>query len=119
MKLSCAVAVLAVLLSGSVPTGNLDPLPDIGAVVATPEQSVNSEKKAKALRNTLVSGLRAVRDDQKRFIDHIVEMVAEKKLPQSVVYAAFRWSRKQRPDYPFPYFKYSVRELAKRKGINI
>ena len=72
-----------------------------------------------SLREELVNGLRATRDDQKNFIDHIVTMVDEGKLPVSLVYASFRWARKRRSDYPFPYFKYAVRELAKRKRILI
>jgi hypothetical protein len=113
MKRFCAAGTLFLLLGG---VAEIHLPTDVTAEAAV---SRPPDGRAESLRNTLVNGLRATRDDEKRFIDHIVRFVVEDKLPESLVYASFRWARQQRPKYPFPYFKYAVRELAKRQGINI
>lgn len=116
MKLLFGTLLLASLFCGSVRADMPHMSTDLRLLpISEPQLGVNTD----SLRDTLVNGLRATRDDQKRFIEHIVELVDDKKLPVSLVYAAFRWARKNRSDYPFPYFKYAIRELAKRKGIPI
>jgi hypothetical protein len=71
----------------------------------------------RALREMLVKGLKATREEEKLYIDLIVFLVALEKLPVSYVYASFDYARKKRPDYPFPYFHYSMKALGKRKNI--
>ncbi len=46
-------------------------------------------------------------------------LVALEEVPVSYVYASFNYARKRRPDYPFPYFQYSMRTLGKRKNIDL
>lgn len=72
-----------------------------------------------ALREMLTKGLKATRDNEKLFIALVVQLVAEEELPVSYVYASFSYARKRRPDYPFPYFQYSLRTLARRKNIGL
>ncbi|MFO7906974.1 MAG: hypothetical protein R6U98_30235 [Pirellulaceae bacterium] len=67
-----------------------------------------------ALREKLIKGLKAVREDQKSYIRQVVKRVAEKKFPVSIVYASFRYARTQSPFYPFPYFKYALETLVER-----
>ena len=79
-------------------------------------QSTNNGKvNADQLREMLTKGLKATRDDQKKYIDVVVARAVKKTLPLSVVYASFKYARTRRPSYPFPYFVYSVETLSKRK----
>jgi len=86
-----------------------------GGTVTTPAGQVNLF----ALNDMLVKGLKATREDEKLYIAEVVRLVGEKKLPVALVYASFQYARKRRPDYPFPYFRYSVKTLAKRKNIDL
>ena len=72
-----------------------------------------------ALREMLLKGLKATRDDEKLFIAHVVQQVAVDELPVSFVYASYTYARKRRPDYPFPYFQHSLRTLCIRNKIEI
>ena len=72
-----------------------------------------------ALREQLIKGLKVTRPQEEAFVDHVVLLVGKGKLPVSLVYAAFRWARRRRPDYPFPYFTSAIRALAKRNKIEI
>ncbi len=72
-----------------------------------------------ALHEMLTKGLKATRPDEISYIDHVVELVADNTLPVSYVYASFSYARKRRPDYPFPFFQYSLRALGKRKNIEL
>ncbi len=87
----------------------------IGGTITTQSGQVNLF----ALNDLLVKGLKATREDERLYIAEVVRLVGEKKLPVSLVYASFQYARKRRPDYPFPYFRYSVKTLAKRKNINL
>ena len=71
------------------------------------------------LRKQLTQGLRVTRDDQKAFINQIVDLVDQGKLPLGLVYATFKWARKRHPAYPFPYFQRAIQGLAKRYGIDL
>lgn len=72
-----------------------------------------------ALRELLMKGLKVTRPVEEAFIDHVVILVGKNKMPVSLVYAAFRWARRRRPDYPFPYFESAIRALAKKNKIDI
>jgi hypothetical protein len=87
----------------------------IGGTITTQSGQVNLF----ALNDLLVKGLKATREDEKLYIAEVVRLVGQKKLPVSLVYASFQYARKRRPDYPFPYFRYSVKTLAKRKNIDL
>ncbi|MHB0956602.1 MAG: hypothetical protein ACYC6N_21040 [Pirellulaceae bacterium] len=79
----------------------------------------NGKVNLDALHEMLTKGLKATREDEKIYIAYVVMWVGEEKLPVSLVYAAFDYARKRRPEYPFPYFHYSLKTLAKRKNIEL
>jgi hypothetical protein len=82
-------------------------------------QSDQPDVNPEALRQLLVKGLKVTRKDQKEYINAVVILVAQKKLPLSLVYASFRYARKRRLSYPFPYFVFSLETLAKRNNIDL
>ncbi len=83
------------------------------------QTAVENRVDLKALHEQLTKGLKVTRPDEEKVIDQVVELVGQDKLPVSLVYAAFRWSRQRRPDYPFPYFVAAVKALAKKNKIEI
>jgi hypothetical protein len=92
------------------------------AIASAPEPQQTAKQNRvdlKALRELLTKGLKVTRPVEEAFIDHVVILVGENKLPVSLVYAAFRWARRRRPDYPFPYFQSAVKALAKQNKIDI
>jgi hypothetical protein len=101
---------LLVLISTFTPPATVN-----GGTITTQSGQVNLF----ALNDLLVKGLKATREDERLYIAEVVRLVGEKKLPVSLVYASFQYARKRRPDYPFPYFRYSVKTLAKRKNIDL
>ena len=85
----------------------------------SPSRSTKGKVDPNALREMLIKGLKVTRDDQKEYINYIVSLVAQDKLPVALVYASFQYARTRRPSYPFPYFVFSVQTLAKRNKIEL
>ena len=79
----------------------------------------SGEVDKEQLRKQLEQGLRVTRPDQKAYIDRVVTLVDEKKLPLAMVYGVYKWARKRRPDLPFPYFRRALDGLAKKIGVEI
>ncbi len=71
------------------------------------------------LHDRLVNGLKATRENERLYIDRVVQLVVDGTLPESMVYACFDYARKRHPPYPFPYFQHSLQTLAKRKNIEL
>ena len=57
------------------------------------------------LNEQLVNGLKATRPEEKAFINRVVAFVNAERLELGTVNAAFKWSRKRRPSYPYPFFR--------------
>ena len=103
------LALVAMMLVGS-------PL-CVGESTAGDGVNINGKLNLDAMHVMLTKGLKATREDEKLYIDTVMILVEEKSLPVSLVYASFEYARKRRPDYPFPYFHYSLKTLAKRKNL--
>ncbi|GIW97923.1 MAG: hypothetical protein KatS3mg111_1256 [Pirellulaceae bacterium] len=95
-----------------------------GRLWAQEGNSLNSaeqltDRNVVSLEDQLVKGLRVVRPDQKLWLKRVVLLVDQKKLPRAMVNVVFKWARQRNPDVPFPYFQFAMRELAKRRGIQL
>ncbi len=62
--------------------------------------------------------LRTVTPDEEAFVQHIVTMVKEGKLPVDLVNSTLQWARKK-PAYQFQYFKRAIILRAAKQGISI
>jgi len=71
------------------------------------------------LKQQLEKGLKCRRPVEFEYVEHVVKLVAEEKLPIDTVNIAFAWSRKRNSYRPFVYFEAALTELAKREGIDI
>jgi hypothetical protein len=72
----------------------------------------------KLTADTLKTDLRAKNKDEKTYIDKIVKMRADGKLPDSILYAAYRYATKK-DDYRFVYFVRALEALAKKEKIKL
>jgi hypothetical protein len=63
--------------------------------------------------------LKTRRDDEKEFVEKVVEKLKEEKLPLKLVDTSFEWVRNKRPDteYPFYYFERVLRIQATELGL--
>jgi hypothetical protein len=68
-----------------------------------------------ALRELLLKGLKVTRDNERAYVDKVVQRVVDEELKLSIVYASFTYARKRRPQYPYPYFVFAVETLEKRE----
>jgi hypothetical protein len=71
------------------------------------------------LRDRLRAGLLCRRDEEFDFVDHVVDLVNQKKLSQALVLSTYQWAVKQRPEFPFYYFQYGIRLRAKAIGVQV
>ena len=69
------------------------------------------------LRDQLYFGLRTFLPEQQAFVDDVVARVEAGELPRSMVNVVFVWSRKRKPNIPFPYFEIVMRLLAEKRGV--
>ena len=74
--------------------------------------------KTDKLREQLWS-LRPRSPQEFEFVDRIVQLVEQGKLPIQTVEAAFNWARKKHKRYQFPYYQRAQMILAARSGIRI
>jgi hypothetical protein len=70
------------------------------------------------LQEQLEDGLKARLPREFAFIDRVVALVREGRLPLDLVKGTFQWARSKRP-YPFPYFERGLRLRAAKLGITL
>jgi hypothetical protein len=83
-----------------------------GPVVA---ETANGEL---TLRELLEKDLRARREVEFTFIQHVVDRVEEKKIPLDTVITMYKWS-KQKSHRPYQYFEKGMKVQAKRLGVDL
>ena len=78
------------------------------------------------LRDQLTLGLRAFTKADKAFIDKVVILVEQKKLPRSLVDSTFLWARQRAVRHsrsrrlrPIVYFQPGLTQRARRLGIKL
>ena len=64
------------------------------------------------LQDQLINRLRATREDQQAYINHVVEQVRLEKLQTSLVIAIERYAMRRNRHYPFPFFERALRYEA-------
>ncbi|MEM9644481.1 MAG: hypothetical protein AAF989_05770 [Planctomycetota bacterium] len=76
-------------------------------------------RETATLEEQLTNRLRAVTDDQRAFVKHIVRLVEQKRLDIKLVVAVERYALKRNRTLPFPYFERVIRFQAERRGITV
>ena len=75
--------------------------------------------KFKEYEQQLNAILKTRRDEEKKFINEIVQQVRKGKIPSKLVATSFQWVRNKRPntDHPFVYFEQVIRLQARKLNI--
>jgi len=71
------------------------------------------------LRQQLQKGLKCRRPSDFAFVNHVVDLVDEGKLPIDLVNICFDWSRQRSNHIPIVYFERSLTQLARQKGFSL
>jgi hypothetical protein len=79
----------------------------------------HAQQEEITLTDRLRAGLKCRRPEEVEFVEAVVLLVDQKKLPTDLVLSTFQWAVKQRPDFPFYYFQYGIRRRAAAIGVDI
>ncbi len=71
------------------------------------------------LEDQLMNGLRVVTPDQRAYVNQVVALVDQGKLPRAMVNVIYVWAIKRNPRVPLPYFQFALRALAERRGVTV
>jgi hypothetical protein len=71
------------------------------------------------LKEQLKNGLLVQRPEDQAFVDHVVIMVEQNRLPMELVKSTFQWARRKKKPYPFPYFRKGLEIRAAEIGVKI
>ena len=67
---------------------------------------------------TIKAGLRTAAPEENGFVDYVVRLVEEGRLPARLVLSTFHWARKK-PKHRFQYFRRALIIRAARIGIRL
>ena len=70
------------------------------------------------LKERLETGLRPRTPREFAYVQRVVDLTQQNKLPLGIVQVTFNWARRKRP-YPFPYFERALAIEAGKRGIQI
>lgn len=71
------------------------------------------------LEDQLMNGLRVVTPDQRAYVNQIVSLVNQGRIPRAMVNVVYTWALKRNPKVPLPYFQFALQALAERRGVNV
>lgn len=72
-----------------------------------------------SLKDQLRAGLKARRTVEFKFIDDVVRLVEQRKLPVKLVLETFQYARRKRTGYPFQFFQRALSLRAARIGVRV
>ncbi len=98
----------AQVVQSAVPTSN----------ALVPNQSRGGGRVA-TLSEQLKAGLKARRQVEFKFIDEVVKLVRQRKLPVRLVLETFHYARGKRSGYPFQFFQRALAIRAARIGVKL
>lgn len=64
-------------------------------------------------------GLLVERPEDQEYINRVVAMVEQGRLPIALVKSTFQWARNRKKPYPFPYFKRALEIRAGEIGVRV
>lgn len=75
--------------------------------------------KVATLTEQLRAGLKVRRQVESKFIDDVVKLVRQRKLPVRLVLETFHYARGKRTGYPFQFFQRALAIRAARIGVTL
>ena len=81
--------------------------------------SPSTQKRVATLQKQLTNRLRATRNDQRAYINHIAKLVQQGRVDRSLVVALERYALRRSPGYPFPLFERAMKYECGRRGVSL
>jgi hypothetical protein len=92
--------------------------PVVVAQITSPRVLSSGRETSATLEEQLVNRLRATRDDQRAYVNHVVALTKAGKLERKLVVAVERYAIRRNSQYPFPFFERALKyEAAKRRVV--
>ena len=88
----------------------------LGVLMAAP--AAGDAAEVGDLRQQIVVELRPRTPQEFAFLDHVILLVEQDRLPLVIVQEMFQWARGKQP-YPFTYFQRGLIERAARQGFTL
>ena len=82
-------------------------------------QQYRGSGRVASLKDQLNAGLKARRAVEFKFIQDVVKLVEQRKLPVRLVVETFHYARQKPTRYPFQYFQRALALRAARLGVRI
>ena len=93
--------------------------PSLSSPTITSKNQFRGSGRVASLNDQLKAGLKARRQVEFRFIDDVVKLVEQRKLPVKLVVQTFEYARRKRTNYPFQYFQRALALRAARMGVTL
>lgn len=85
----------------------------------TSKNQFRGSGRVASLSDQLKAGLKARRQVEFQFINDVVKLVQQRKLPVNLVVQTFEYARRKRTNYPFQYFQRALSLRAARIGVTL
>jgi hypothetical protein len=89
------------------------------AQITTPRVLSATPDRFATLEEQLINRLRATAEDQKAYIQFVVNKVRENQLDVKLVVAIQQYAMKRNPNLPFLYFERALKVEAGKRGVNL
>lgn len=87
------------------------------AQIVAPQVTVTPADPTGLLKDQLINRLHATREDQRDYLNLVVEKVRAGELDAKLIVAVQRYAIKRHSSFPFPFFERALRFEAAKRGV--
>jgi len=89
------------------------------AQITGPRVLTAEQDRLATLQEQLVNRLRATRNDQRGYLNHVIRLVREGRVDRGLVVALERYALRRNPSYPFPFFERAMKYECAKRGVSL
>lgn len=93
------------------------PVENVRALTRTSQGG--STNRVASLKDQLLIGLKVRRQVEREFVEEVVRLVHQRRLPTKLVLETFHYARRKPTKHPFQYFQRALAIRAARIGVRI
>lgn len=87
------------------------------AQIVAPQVTITPADPTGLLKDQLINRLHATREDQRDYLNLVVEKVRAGELDAKLIVAVQRYAIKRHSSFPFPFFERAIRFEAAKRGV--
>lgn len=91
----------------------------VGNIRALTRTSTGTTNRVASLKDQLLVGLKVRRQVELQFVEEVVRLVNQRRLPTKLVLETFHYARRKPTKHPFQYFQRALAIRAARIGVRI